>query len=234
MRAPVLAVGLAAVVLGLAACGSGSAVRTIKPSPTSSSASTRLVPTAQEASQEATRGCLAVLAVSDIISEAADANSMSPLENRETGPSSSWTYLTDMTDLASIPKYRQLSSDVSAFVQGANSSEASGNLDRVENALTAVIKDCGSLGYATSPAPVPATTTAPPTTTAATVPPTTAPPVVTAPAPTAATTPYGGPGDSTNPPTYEWPGGSTNPCNGPNWAQFGDCVPGGGTNGGLG
>ena len=81
----------------------------------------------------------------------------------------------------------------------------------------------------------PPTTAAPPTTSpTTTVPPTTAPQVTTAPAPTAVTTPYGAPGDPSNPPTYEWPGGSANICNGPNWAQFGDCVPGGGTNGNLG
>lgn len=36
------------------------------------------------------------------------------------------------------------------------------------------------------------------------------------------------------PPPGGYPGGSQNPCNGPDASQLGDCVPGGGTNGGSG
>jgi hypothetical protein len=115
--------------------------------------------------------------------------------------------------------------------------------DLLHHRWSKVASDCAGYGvHVTLPqmaGPTPTTSaTAPtvtvPTTSTTTVPPTAAPPttaLTTAPpttAATAVTTPFGGPGDPSNPPTYEWPGGSANPCNGPDWSQYGDCGTGGG------
>lgn len=135
-------------------------------------------------------------------------------------------------------------------VSGGSSSKAATHWVKGCDAYAASVGLSATASPAPAPPPattVPATQPAPPTPAPSSpaspngvanpnAQPSSAPPPPSAPAPSQPA-PYCDPSTgicqhAPAPPPGGYPGGSQNPCNGPNASEFGDCVPGGGINGG--
>lgn len=135
------------ILIGGAISGSWGPWRTSGPSTTMTTIDTVPRASGARAMAIAQTGCTAAssVGISDTISLAADSGSVTPLEQAAQTQGDDWSKVTSMETLAG--KYIALGSAVRGFVQAYSVTITTGDLSDIENALTAVINSCRTLGF---------------------------------------------------------------------------------------